>query len=161
MHAFDAHFDQNEYILSLDRNHFIQSSVKLDVNFMGRGHQHKVKIAFDEIFPKIYVSSDEVVSNKDHQKVIILEHNDDIAGLAYVKFNQKKCSLECFGLRVQYRNKKLSQPFLHAVISLLFNAYDFESIDLVVDQTNDKAIKIYLNLGFKLLQINKAFTLSK
>jgi ribosomal protein S18 acetylase RimI-like enzyme len=161
MHAFDAHFDQNEYILSLAQSHFIHSPVKLDVNFMGRGHHQKVKIAFDDIFPNIYVSSDEVISIKENQKVIILEHNDDIAGLAYVKFNQKKCSLECFGLRVLYRNKKLSQPFLHAVIDLLFNSYDFDCIDLVVDQTNDKAIKIYLNLGFKLLQTNKAFTFTQ
>jgi hypothetical protein len=161
MDVFSAQFNQNEYILTLDKTNFMDNPPRLDVNFMGRGHQAKTKIAFDEIFPNIYLSSDEIIQFKENQRVIVLEHQDDIAGLAFFKINQKKCSLECFGLRIPYRNRRLSNPFLHAALHLLFQTIDINHVKLVVDQINDKAIKTYLNLGFHLEQVNLSYSLSR
>lgn len=159
MGLINAKMNQKEFILTLNLNQVTLSPNRLDVNFMGKNQIDKVKIAFEEIFPNIYVSKEEIVLNKEHQRVIILEHQNDIAGLAYIKIFPNLCSLECFGLRSLYRGQKLSVPFLNAVIHKIKDHFDIHTVRLVVDETNDMALNIYEKVGFDLEQINLSYQL--
>lgn len=157
MNEINATLDQKEYLLELHVEQLPKDTLQVQAYFMTPMQHQAVMDVFDEIFPNTYMTSKQVIESHPEQHVILLDVEGLIAGVAFLKQYSTTYSLEFFGLRSQFRGKNLAKPFLSSVIHLLQSKVEVQAIRLVVDAINERAIRIYLDLGFTIHQMNLSY----
>ena len=133
----------------------------VDVRRLEPNDHTTIKTMHDHIFPNAYIKGEALIEPSPHKETFVAIKEDDLIGYAHVKQMSLKAMLEVFALKADARDKGYAKPFLTHVLHTVLNKPNVQTIELVVEAPNHKAIALYEALGFTLKQRNRAFTLHK
>ncbi len=133
----------------------------VDVRRLEPNDHTTIKTMHDHIFPNAYIKGEALIEPSPHKETFVAIKEDDLIGYAHVKQMSLKAMLEVFALKADARDKGYAKPFLTHVLHTVLNKPNVQTIELVVEEPNHKAIALYETLGFTLKQRNRAFTLHK
>lgn len=143
-----AEFIGHEYVFILEQKDFHCFSNHLNVGLIDEHEKPTIQSMHQEIFPNVYLTSDELIKESNHQDLYVLRDENVIIGYALIKYLKDKASLEVFAIDQRYRNRGLSKPFLSQVIDDVYKNHQINQIQLVVEEVNDVARHLYQQLGF-------------
>ena len=150
-----------EDILVLHKVEPYQGFNHVDVRKLQPEDYDTIKTMHDAIFPEAYIQGKALIEPSQHKETFVAIKDDELIGYAHVKRMSLKAMLEVFALKADARGKGYAKPFLTNVLETVLNKTDVQTIELVVEAPNHKAIALYEALGFTLKQRNRAFKLHK
>ncbi|UII57573.1 GNAT family N-acetyltransferase [Cytobacillus spongiae] len=123
--------------------------------------QHKLTEAFEEqmielhdrIFPGTYYSGKTIVDRQNEERqVFILTEGTRLIGYIYVEAEPEfgEGSIEFFAVDEGERGKGIGEQLLAIALRWLFTFPTIEEITLCVNASNDRAIRLYQKVGFRL-----------
>lgn len=117
---------------------------------------------FDEIFPEIYVSGEEVLYGTREKRIVYtLNYKDEIIAFGILNLhnniNNNVASAEIIGVAKSYRGKGYGRVLLNRLVQEAFLISNIERINLVVDNINTNARNLYFSTGFELCVENCSF----
>lgn len=117
---------------------------------LGKESDGQLEKLHDEIFPGIYISGAELVSdrNGNHAVYGIIEEGRLIAYSVLRIDSSTDGTAEIVGVEAGYRHKGYGRTVLSYLIERAFEDYGMDKIRLVVDGDNENAIRLYRDLGF-------------
>lgn len=151
MKNIGAEDNGNEKILNLKKEDYILNETLPEVKILSPNYYDKLIALHDSIFPGVYLSGKGVIKSigKD-RKVIVIVEKKEIVAYGVFKFSSNSATAEFVAVNEKFRGKGYGKAILNGLALEAFVKNDYESIDLVVDNVNDTALKLYYGFGFKL-----------
>ncbi len=122
------------------------------------GLQKEQHLPFQElheaVFPNAYYSAQEIIERQEKGgKVLIWEQEGEILGYVYGEAASEhgEASIEFLAVREKSRGNGVGEALLSACLDWLFSIHGIEAVDLCVDSTNEKALRLYRNAGFEVV----------
>jgi ribosomal protein S18 acetylase RimI-like enzyme len=112
-----------------------------------------LKQLHDLTFPSTYYNGEQIIERlNENNKVFIIKDNDELSGYIYVEAEPKygDATIEFFGVSETKRGQGLGAQLLKGALMWLFTFETIGMITLCVNTKNDKAIRLYQNVGFRL-----------
>ncbi len=150
-----------EDILTLHKVEPYRGLHHVDVRRLQPNDHTTIQTMHDAIFPEAYIKGNALIEPSPHKETFVAMKDDELIGYAHVKRMSLKAMLEVFALKADARGKGYAKPFLTHVLETVLSKPEIQTIELVVEAPNHKAIALYEALGFTLKQRNRAFTLYK
>ncbi len=138
----------HEYTLVIHKDQLKNQSARLDVNVAKPKHYPLIQALHNSIFNAVYLTSEDLVDVKDSQILFVLEQTDEIIGYAKVLVMNNTLHLEVIAVREDVRGKGIGKAFLKSVLIKAFEVYPINRMQLMVDATHEKAIRLYQQIGF-------------
>ena len=158
-----AQRSDNEYILLLDKKDYKPQDIKANVIKYSEVHKNNLTQLYDEVFPGMYLTSDDIFStlSKTREVFCVLDDHDIFAGFGVLKYGDGvACTAELFVVKENQRGKGYGWALLNAVVDSAFNNHNAEIVNLIVERFNIHARDLYYSCGFKLAVENEAFYIS-
>ncbi|QFT88117.1 ribosomal-protein-alanine N-acetyltransferase [Bacillus sp. THAF10] len=105
----------------------------------------------DLAFPHTYYSGEEIIQRiNENRKVFVVEENKKLAGYIYVEIepNFGEASIEFFAVDAIHQGKGIGAQLLLGAVNWIFSFDSILSLQLCVEATNEKALRIYERVGF-------------
>lgn len=143
---------ENEYLLILRKG-----TQRLDKGFrkgcpkpIGKESDRQLAKLHDEVFPGIYISGTDLAGDRNGNHVVygITEEGRLIAYGVLRIDSSTDGTAEIVGVEAGYRHRGYGRTVLSYLIEKAFSDIGMDKIRLVVDGTNENAIRLYRGLGF-------------
>ncbi|MFH5881477.1 hypothetical protein [Liberiplasma polymorphum] len=157
MQMTQAIYKGNEFILNLRKHNFKKVNQSVEVTTLNPEFKEAVKVMHDTIFPGVYITGEDVVRSDLSKTVYVLIEEKVPIGYALIKVKKNKAMLEVFAITHEKRGNKLSKPFISEVIACTYKDITVDMIQLVVENINARALKVYLDMGFEIDVENSTF----
>ncbi len=153
--SINAYQEVTEYGL----RYFIKNSEPLvDYQLIEEKDYEDWKRTFNEIFPSIYKTPEEILSQlRVKSQVLIYKTDHQIAGFCVLQINEKSSVIEMLGVVELYRRRGIARQMLKQVKCFLASLYDNKEVKLIVDTDNQNALKLYFDEGFEIEYENEHF----
>ncbi|CAG9621800.1 GNAT family N-acetyltransferase [Sutcliffiella rhizosphaerae] len=113
----------------------------------------EMKSLHDSSFPNTYYSGQEIIDRmNDNRKVFIFEKDQKLAGYIYAETEPAfgEASIEFFAVNPSFQNKGIGATLLKGAVQWIFSFPSIDSLQLCVNASNKKALKLYQKIGFSL-----------
>lgn len=160
LESINAKREVNEYGLIMNKDGIKNEKFKSNVNELPIDYYEQFKNLHNEIFPDVYISGTNIVESIGNKYYVysIVEDNTLIAYSVLRLNGDKSATAEVIGVRESFRGKGYGKTVINYLIEKAFNSFGISQIDLIVDADNEKAIKLYLDLGFAIEHENRCYT---
>lgn len=143
----------NECILNLKRKKYHGGTYDADIIPLPMEYADRLIALHDSVFPNVYLSGRELIDSlDDYNQIFCAMKNDSMVGYSMLKVDPKStvASAEFLAVGKIYRGQGYGRALLDALVSHAVG-YDFvNSVDLVVENSNKIALKLYSSFGFEL-----------
>jgi GNAT superfamily N-acetyltransferase len=160
--SLDAFQKPNEYGLLIQKKNSFQAKKSEKVQILPKEYHHKFIELHDAIFPDVYISGKEIISDigKNHYVFTIIE-NDQIKAysILFLRGNPR-ATAEIIGVHHDFRHQGYGRTVLSHLIYSAFNDFGLEAVDLIVDSDNAYALNLYLKIGFTIEFENHCYLLA-
>lgn len=157
MNAFNASFQGDETILTLQKEDFKHVSNTLSIDLITRDEKRIIKEMHNHIFPNVYLTSDDLLEKYKDKYLYVLHDEEKPIGYGLIKLMKEQAFLEIFAIDEPYRSRGLAKPFISTVLHEAFKHPDMQKIFLVVDDINEIAYQLYQKIGFKIQNQNVSY----
>lgn len=157
MKRFDASYQGNETILSLQKNDFQMVHHDLNIDLIKDDEKKCIEAMHHTIFPDVYLTSSELMKEEDNKSLYVLHDDAKPIGYALIKLIKDQAFLEIFAVDKSCRGQGLGKQFISSVIKQTFDHKHITKVFLVVDDLNDIAYRLYEKIGFKIQDENVSY----
>lgn len=154
-HGFE--FRENEYILKLFKNRLKPYEGSMALVKAETKDKPSLISMHREIFGDVYISEAMLVEKTRFKHILMPVKEGKLLGFALLIPRHKDAYLEIFGLLKAHRGKGHAKPFLHALAKKAFTDMGKEQVMLVVDAVNERALKVYRDIGFEIIKRNVSY----
>lgn len=140
----------SEYILIFNRSKAL-SIPGMEVSELAPQNFKCFQALHDNIFPHTYYSGRQITEKIDKlNKIFVIKDKGNIAGYIYAAINPEfhEGSIEFFGVDPQYRCREYGRELLLKALTWAVSYEEIDDITLCVNCSNEKALKLYRNIGF-------------
>lgn len=112
----------------------------------------EIKQLHNEAFPETYYNGQQLIDRlSPNRKVFIVKESNQLKGYIYVEGEPAfgEASIEYMVVKDLERGKGFGNQLINGAIQWLFSCEDIAIITLCVNSTNEKAIKLYKEVGFE------------
>lgn len=113
----------------------------------------------NRIFGDIYITDVMFKGASYYNDTHVLEEEGVIKGVAVMKKEGNTGYLEIFGIDSTYRGQGFGKRFLETLLCEAFKDREVDAVKLVVDVVNEKAINLYKQFGFEIIEKNVSYRL--
>ncbi|NLY46070.1 MAG: GNAT family N-acetyltransferase, partial [Tissierella sp.] len=148
-----------EYRLIFKKNHIYNDRLNFNIGELPIDYYGKLKELHDEIFPNVYISGADIIENigKKHFVYSIIENKTLIAYSVLRLNGNMSGTAEIIAVREEFRGRGYGKAIISYLIDKAVNLFKVSNVDLMVDGDNEKAIKLYLDLGFVIEHENRCY----
>ena len=157
MERFNASYQGNETILSLQKSDFKCIKHDLNINLIKDNEKTYIQGMHDTIFPNVYLTSLELIKEEENKSLYVLHDDEKPIGYALIKLMKDQAFLEIFAVDKSYRGQGLGKQFISSIIKQTFDHEYITNVFLVVDDLNDIAYRLYEKIGFKIQDENVSY----
>jgi ribosomal protein S18 acetylase RimI-like enzyme len=157
MKKFDASYQGNETILSLQKNDFQMIHHDLNIDLIKDDEKKCIEGMHNTIFPNVYLTSSELMKEEDNKSLYVLHDDQKPIGYALIKLMKDQAFLEIFAIEKSHRGQGLGKQFISSIIKQTFDHKHINKVFLVVDDLNDIAYRLYEKIGFKIQDENVSY----
>lgn len=159
LESINANRQVNEYYLIFEKKNVNINISDLNVIELPTDYYTSFIELHYTIFPGVYISGTDVIKDigKKHNIYSIIEGGVLIA-YSVLRLNRDKiATVEIIAVKEEFRGKGYGRAVLSYLIKAAFTSFEADKIDLVVDGNNEKAIRLYLDLGFTIATENRCY----
>ncbi|MDD4297970.1 MAG: GNAT family N-acetyltransferase [Ruminiclostridium sp.] len=159
LESINANRQVNEYYLILEKKNADNNTSNLNVIELPTNSYNSFIELHDTIFPGVYISGADVIKDigKIHFIYSIIE-NEILIAYSVLRLNRdRSATAEIIAVKENFRGKGYGRAVLSYLIKTAFTSFTLDKIDLIVDGNNDKAIRLYLDLGFTIVTENRCY----
>lgn len=149
----------NEYRLILGKRQAVVSPSNHAITELPGSYHAAFIELHDTIFPGVYISGADIIKDigKGHFVYSIIEKGV-LSAYSVLKLNEGRCATaEAVAVRENHRGKGYGRAILGYLIDQAYNLFNVEEIDLIVEGDNEKAIKLYSDMGFRIETENMCY----
>lgn len=159
LESINAKREVNEYGLILENNHVNSSILNPNIKELPIDFYEDLKELHNDIFPDVYIFGADIINNigKKHFVYSIIKDHTLIAYGVLRPNDNMSATTEIIAVRESYRGKGYGKAIISYLIDRAFNSLKVSQVDLIVDGDNEKAIKLYLDLGFVIEHENRCY----
>lgn len=159
LESINAKREVNEYGLVLEKNHTNSDRLNFNIGELPIDYYKEFKELHNEVFPDAYISGADIIENIGRKHFIYsIVENKTLIAYSVLRLNgNTSATAEIIAVREQFRRKGYGKAVISYLIDMAFNLFKVSKVDLIVDGDNEKAIKLYLNLGFVIEHENRCY----
>lgn len=150
----------NEYFMALSRAGFVDAPPDPRVEKLPEELYDAFRVLHDGIFPDIYASGKAVTADLRTGKrmAFVIREGERLLGYCVIQERVPTGVLEILATIPESRRQGIGRALLHAGVRRLFASPGCETVELVVDDANGNARKLYRDYGFHIRVENCSFT---
>ena len=161
--TFTHHLNGYEFQMKLGRNDWMSTEIACILKPLDANTKQSFVELFHQIFPDAYISANDIVLNIDRSRdVYIVLDNGFVIGYIVIKsypLYPRKKTIEMVGVKESERSKGIGKKIINEALHIIFHDSLIESVDLIVDLDNRKALTLYEQFGFKIDQTAMSITI--
>lgn len=141
---------ENEYGLLLERGRESVFPAAFEIGELRPEYYEEFISLHDHIFPGAYISGKDIVEDlgKNHLVYAFMD-KCILAAYSVLRLNGgKRATAEIIGVKEGFRGMGYGKAVLGKLIEKSFWDYGMDCVDLIVEGDNEKAIELYLSVGF-------------
>jgi ribosomal protein S18 acetylase RimI-like enzyme len=149
----------NEYRLILKKKHLKSKALTMNVTELSTVYHQSFIELHDSIFPDVYVSGKDVIKDIGKNRFVysIIE-NGILIAYSVLRLNRGgSATAEIVAVKENFRGRGYGRAVLCYLIDTAFTSFQADKIDLIVEGDNERAIKLYLDLGFEVGTENRCY----
>ncbi len=156
--------NEEESLYMLKRGKYQKEHFVDEVLEYNKSYEQSLRRIHEDISPDYYLTSNQLIDsiNKD-RKVFVLPENNEVLGYGVLTFSEKtdkEVMIELVGVKSTHRSLGYGRMIFNRLLKEAFDIPTTEKVELVVDDVNSKAIKLYESLGFHCRQKGISYTLN-
>lgn len=155
-----ATFKGNEFGLVLNREDYSQrlKDWKEEVGELEEKLYTEFIALHDGIFPGTYYSGDEIIERVDTSNKVFIDGKNAIRGYCYAEKEQDTEGgyIHFLGVAEENRRQGIGRRLISIASEWLLNE-NADKINMTVEADNQKALDLYLSLGYKIKSENKSY----
>ena len=153
------HLTREQYY---SRNQSPVTSTYLDILPLDKKQYQSFIRLHDDIFPDSYINGQGIVSSiGSSRKVYVIEESEVIRGYGVLRFSDSvdatSIAAEIIAVRKEDRGQGYGKRIVSKMLSEAFQNKSISSIELVVEEDNLNAIRLYEKLGFSVKAVNLSY----
>lgn len=115
----------------------------------------------DAVFPGVYCSGQDILETWGKNRFLyVLERQQELVAYGVLRSSgRKQATAEIVGVRNGFRGHGYGRAILNYLAETAFTQFGAEELDLIVDSNNQRAIDLYLSVGFTIVQENCCYIL--
>lgn len=159
LESINAKREVNEYGLIMNKDDVKSKKTKFNVGELSIDYYEQFKNIHNQIFPDVYISGTDIISDTGNKYYVYsIVEDEDLIAYSVLRLNgEKSATAEVIAVREDFRGKGYGKAVINYLIDKAFNYFNISKIDLIVDADNEKAIKLYLDLGFSIEHENRCY----
>jgi len=155
--------EEDERLYMLKRENYKMLPFTDIVQEYNNKYEEVLRILHDEIAHNYYLTSNQLIASVNNdRRVFILTENNELLGYGVLTFTNKtdkEVLIELVGVKSTHRRLGYGRMLFNRLLKEAFVIPTTEKVELVVDDENSKAIKLYESLGFHCRQRGISYTL--
>ena len=150
MRELDAVDNGNEYFMALPRAEFVDAPPDPRVGELPEALYSAFQALHDGIFPDLYAPGKAVIADlrAGKRRAFAIREGERLLGYCVIQERAPIGVLEILAVAPEARGRGLGRALLHAGMRALFGVSGCDSVELVVDDSNGNARKLYQAYGF-------------
>ncbi len=156
--AVNANHQGNEYQLVLAKKSMSRKPVGA-IRLLEKTNHNQVITLHDETFGDVYISGQALVNDHGKKRVVYTKTDaEKLIGYSVYKHGRNRATAEVICVNQTYQRQGHGTDLIQALIN---HAIDdkVDSLDLIVELENKRALNLYLHLGFVVKDEFMAYTL--